>query len=81
MQVEMSLAEMLMNAIVAGRVHGFQCKRSFGLKPDDEKKAFDDFSRVIADRLDAARKIAWDQGYSDGRQEWERRAKRRDESK
>jgi hypothetical protein len=62
MRVEMSLAEMLMNAIVQGRVHGLQCTRSFGTKPGDEAKCFQALKEVIGKKLDAARLIAAEEG-------------------
>jgi len=54
MQVEMSLAELLMNAIGAGHVHGVQFKRG----ASDDRKTFEDLQRVISKRLDGARTVA-----------------------
>lgn len=54
MQVEMSLAELLINAIAAGRVHGVQFKRGHAA----DRKTFDDLRNVIGDRLDGARRVA-----------------------
>lgn len=54
MQVEISLAESLINAIANGRVRGVQFKRGWG----DESATFDDLNAVIAQRLDGARRVA-----------------------
>lgn len=54
MQVEVSLAEMLINAIAHGRVRGVQFKRGWS----DEKATFDDLNAVIQRRLDGARSVA-----------------------
>lgn len=54
MQVEMSLAELLINAIAHGKVPGVQFKRGWG----DDKATFAGLQAVIGDRLDGARRVA-----------------------
>jgi len=54
MQVEMSLAELLLNAIGNGRVPGMQFKRGW----TDDRATFAGLNAVIADRLDGARRVA-----------------------
>jgi hypothetical protein len=54
MQVEMSLAELLINAITHGRVPGVQFKRGWS----DEKATFEGLNVVIGTRLDGARRVA-----------------------
>lgn len=54
MQVEMSLEELLINAIAQGRVPGVQFKRGWS----DDKATFDGLRAVIGDRLDNARRVA-----------------------
>lgn len=54
MLIETSLAEILMNAISQGRVHGIQFKRG----TVDEKKTFNDLKLVIGDKLDGACRVA-----------------------
>ena len=54
MEVEMSLAEMLINAIAGGLVPGVQFKRGWS----SDKATFDGLNKVIASRLDSARRIA-----------------------
>src|SRR4051812_9501561 len=61
MQAEMSLAESLINAIISGRVHGIQVTRKFGTDPGDERRAFEDLTKVIGNRLDGARRVAVDE--------------------
>lgn len=56
MQVEMSLAELLINAIAADRVPGIRFQR--GWPAAREKETFDGLRAVIADRLDGARRVA-----------------------
>lgn len=54
MQVEVSLAEMLINAIGAGRIPGVQFKRGC----QDIKATFDALNAVIGCRLDSALQVA-----------------------
>lgn len=54
MQVEMSLAEMLINAIAYGKVPGVQFKRGWS----DDRATFDGLKAVIGSRLDGARSVA-----------------------
>ncbi len=54
MKVEISLAELLMNSIAAGRVRGVQFKRGWS----DEQATFDDLKAVVGARLDGARRVA-----------------------
>lgn len=54
MQVEMSLAELLINAIAHGKVPGVQFKRGWS----DDRAAFDGLKAVIGSRLDGARRVA-----------------------
>jgi acylphosphatase len=54
MQVEMSLAELLMNAIGNGRVPGIQFRRGWA----NERATFEGLKGVIKDRLDGARRVA-----------------------
>ena len=64
MQVEMSLAEMLMNAIAHGDVHGIQWKRG----SVDEKKTFADLNAVIGRRLHNALTVAREGGFRQARE-------------
>lgn len=64
MQVEMSLAEMLMNAIAHGNVHGLRWKRG----AVDEKQTFADLQKVIQRRLDSALSVAREQGFREMRE-------------
>lgn len=57
MQVEMSLAELLINAIAHGRIPGVQFKRGWA----SDRQTFDGLQAVIADRLDGARRVAVEQ--------------------
>ena len=54
MQVEMGLAELLINAIVHGRVPGVQFKRGWS----DDRATFEGLKKVIENRLDGARRVA-----------------------
>jgi hypothetical protein len=56
-----SLAEVLMDAIVNGHVHGMQCARSFGTKPGDEKRCFDDLLAVIDGWEEAKKRVEREQ--------------------
>ena len=58
MRVEMSLAEVLINAITHGRVRGVQFKRGWS----DDKATFDDLQKVIGGRLDDALQVAREDG-------------------
>lgn len=51
MRVEMSLGEMLINAIAHGKIPGVQFKRGWS----DDRATFEGLKVVIANRLDAAR--------------------------
>lgn len=59
MQVEMSLAEMLINAIAHGRIRGVQLKRNWK-GPDTETHA--DLSGVIQNRIGSALSVAREEG-------------------
>jgi hypothetical protein len=61
-RVESSLAEMIMNAIAAGRVWGVQFMRKHGKDPGDERRTFEDLNRVIEKRLDSALSVARENG-------------------
>lgn len=61
MTITKSLAEVLMNAIVNGHVHGMQCTRSFGTKPGDEQRCFDDLCVVIDTWEDAKARVEREQ--------------------
>lgn len=54
MQVEMSLAELLMNAVGAGHVRGLRFKKGWS----DEHATFEDLNRVISGKLENARSVA-----------------------
>lgn len=80
MQVEMSLAELLINAITNGRVHGVQFKRSHGERAGDTKQTFDDLNKIIENRLEGARRVAIEQALRK-LQEENPRAKLADENR
>ncbi len=63
MRVECSLAEMLINAIAGGHVHGVQFSRKHGKDPGDERRTFEDLNKVIANRIDSALEVARENGY------------------
>lgn len=63
MQVELSLAELLINAIAHGRVPGVQFKRGWS----DERATFTGLQAVIGDRLDGARRVAIEQALEEAR--------------
>lgn len=65
MQVEMSLAELLINAISQGRVPGVQFKRGWS----NDKATFDGLNEVIKDRLDGARRVAVQEALHKARDE------------
>ena len=73
MQVEMSLAELLINAIGQGRVRGVQFKRSWS----DAHATWEDINKVIESRLDNALSVAREAGYRKAYEEYQeaRRAK------
>jgi hypothetical protein len=73
MQVEMSLAELLMNAIANGRVRGVQFKRGWS----KETETFEDLNVVIADRINNALSVAREAGHRRVREEWESGIKQR----
>lgn len=61
MHVEMSLAEMLINAIAHGKIPGVQFKRGWS----NDKATFDGLNHVIKGRLGDALKIAREQGIAE----------------
>lgn len=65
MRAEMSLAEMLMNAIAGGQVWRVQFKRRHGYSSSDEQHTFEDLNKVIAKRLDSALEVARENGYQE----------------
>ncbi|MBX3215228.1 MAG: hypothetical protein KF850_24545 [Labilithrix sp.] len=65
MQVDISLAELLMNAIGNGRVPGIQFRRGWS----DDRATFEGLKKVIDDRLDGARRVAVEEALRRARDE------------
>ena len=81
MRVEMSLTELLLNAIGADRIWRVQFSRKHGSDPGDERRTFEDLSKVIGKSLDGARAAVIDQAQremQEKRSEWRRDVAARD---